>query len=325
MFTLAALLLTTHAATAQTGTFTVGIVEANGNVVPIAEFNGTEWTVWSTETTPGTDPEPLEWTLRFENPGPIEQDSRITYDWIERLAPGDTPFGTSELVESVSLCSTNLAIRTTLEPKPELIVCEYCCPETKRGIATTGLSAPLAVEGVDPGGDEGRLIATLIAPRFGYLETQAVEAAIESGVPTDNGQLLGSGQPVGESDRADFPIRIDRVSRVPIEESLPVYYVEARRNYGATATDAIPCPGYSYLRTWIWPTPTSGVIVVDEDLQLFDCDMKGALYDTPLVYWPRDGAADVFFRQIGWESEAYGVITVSPSEAEVRAMKDFRQ
>jgi len=53
--------------------------------------------------------------------------------------------------------------------------------------------------------------------------------------------------------------------------------------------------------------------------------MKGALYDSLLVYWPNEGAADVFFRQIGWESEAYGVITVSPTEAVIRALKDFRQ
>ncbi len=105
------------AGSAQTGSaFTVGIVEANGNLVPVATFDGSGWSnPWPVdlaldENAPSWPDLPedwnrgggslRDWTLWVDTPGPSPEDSRRPWEWATRLLPGRTAFVAGGLVES---------------------------------------------------------------------------------------------------------------------------------------------------------------------------------------------------------------------------------
>ena len=84
----------------------------------------------------------MRWTLWFENPGKLFNDSRLSYDWTDQFLPAATPLAANGIVDSTSNCSGSFALATDIGPRLELIACTFCCPEPKMGIAPTILSAP---------------------------------------------------------------------------------------------------------------------------------------------------------------------------------------
>ena len=86
--------------------FAVGIVEANGNLVPVATFNGVYWSSPDLVRDWKRGGESLgEWTLWYENPGPSPEDPSRAWRWIDRLSPARIGIGTTGLVGSEMLCS----------------------------------------------------------------------------------------------------------------------------------------------------------------------------------------------------------------------------
>jgi hypothetical protein len=104
-----------------------------------------------------------------------------------------------------------------------------------------------------------------------------------------------------------------------------IYYLEIVRDYEAMATPAVPCPGDSYLRAWVRTGTGRDLDIVDQDFGLWDCDMKGAVFDTPLVYWPHADGIDLLIRRHIWESEEYLVLTLEDDMVLTRTDMHFRR
>jgi hypothetical protein len=326
---LAALLYPSAVTGAQTQLpFSVGIVEASGNVVPVAAFDGETWSnSWpadlAVEDAPELPPDLVEWTLWYQNPGKIAEDSRLSYDWTDRLQPACRRIRATGLIESVTNCSRNLALDTDAGGQPDLIGCLYCCALPNMGIATTAEVPPSEIERLDPQSDDSERILALLLPTFDVLETDVVERGTEHGVI--DGLLRFSGQPLDPVRRRSVPLRLNKAFRISQDDDAAMYYVEIVRYYGTMATPAVPCPGYSYLRGWVRTGTARDMDIVDQDFGLWDCDLKSAVFDTPLVYWPHAAGIDLLVRRHIWESEEYLVLTLEDDMVLTRTDMRFRR
>ncbi len=269
----------------------------------------------------------MRWTLWFENQGRLFDDSRRYYDWTDRILPAAAPLAANGILDSIAHCSGNLALATDIGPRLELIVCTNCCPETKMGIATTGDAPPAQVERVDPESADSLRLADGILPIFEMLESEAIVEAIErqgeSGIV--DGRLRYYGQPLDAARRRTAPLRVQRIARISQVNNGDAYYLEIIRDYGNTAMPAIPCPGVSFLRTWVLMKDGSDLRILDQDFGLWDCDMKGADFDTPLVFWRAGTGADLLIRRTGWESEDYLIISIDGEAAVIRTDTRYRR
>ena len=108
--------------------FTVGIVEANGNLVPVATFDGSDWSSpWPLDLVLDQDlPEwpdvPAEWhrgggslrdwTLWFENLGPSPSHDHYSLDWPSEMIPSNTALVANGFLISNMHCSKTFALST---------------------------------------------------------------------------------------------------------------------------------------------------------------------------------------------------------------------
>ena len=319
--------------------FTVGIVEANGNLVPVATFDGAGWSSpWPVdlaldETTPSWPHLPEEWnrgggslrnwTLWFENPGPSSENSQLPWEWVTRLSPGRTALTANGFVESKPLCSKNLALATDAgDLRSSLIQRKNSCPDPKRGIATTAESPPGLVERLDLEGEDSRRIAARVQDIFNVLESQELDRVARM-YGTVEGQLRYTGQWLDAGRRNEIPLRAKAAFRIR-EADAAIYYVEIVRDYRSASTSAVTCPGYSYLRTWVLDNDTD-LVWFDQDFGMFDCDMKGASNDTPLVLWRDTTGVHLLVRRLGWESEDYLILTIDNGTVSERTYMSFRR
>lgn len=301
--------------------FAVGIVEANGNLVPVATFNGVYWSSPDLVRDWKRGGESLgEWTLWYENPGPSPEDPSRAWRWIDRLSPARIGIGTTGLVGSEMLCSRNLALATDAgDHRKSLIECDNCCPEPKRGIATTAKSPPGLVEGLDPKGEDRRRITAKVRDTFNELENQAFERT-HSSYGTVDGQLTYMELWRDVEKRQQIPLRVRSISRIQ-EANSALYYLELIRDF--PIRPKVCFPANSFLRAWVRDTGDE-LVWITQSFRLSDADMKGAQFDTPIVFWRRRNVVDLLARRTGWESERYLILTIKNDGVDESALMSFR-
>ncbi len=325
--------------------FTVGLVEANGNLVPVAAFDGEGWSnPWPVDLALDTNtpswpnlPEVWnrgsgslkDWTLWLENPGPPFGDSRRKWhDWTARLSSGRTALAISGLVESEPLCSKNLALITDAgDRSSSLIQCTSCCPNPKRGIATTSESPPELVERLGPEDEDAVNAATGVRNSFDAIEDQEVERLVSSfGSPgTIDGQLRYFGHWLSADRRHGIPLHVSKAFRIQLVDAA-IYYLEINRDYPSPPEDEdVGCSGRSYLRTWVLANIRGELVSLLQDLLLTDCDMKGVSFDSPLVFWRHTPSIDLLVQRHGWESEDYLILTIDNRAVTERTRMRFRR
>ncbi len=318
----------------------VGIAQANGNLVPVATFDGSGW----------SSPWPLDrrldenlakglelpaewlggigslrdWTLWFENPGPQASNRRRSAEWTAGLSASGTPVVADGLVTSAMGCSSNLALSTDLEDlRSSLIECDSCCPEPKRGIATTGPVPPELVERLEPEAALTRMIVMRLAQTFDLLESRAIERESERQGIVD-GQLRHTGQWRDARRRQAIPLRVRRAFRVH-EASPTIYYLEIQRSYDhVEREDPGFCPGFSLLKIWVRAGSGPELAAVDGEFLISDCDGKASTSNTPVLYWAHETGIDLLVRRLGWESEYYAIVTISEDTVSERTTVFFR-
>ena len=305
-------------------TFAVGIVDAGGNLVPVATFDGASWsTPWPADFVPGDDapswpdlPESRhpggallrDWTLWFENPGATSEETRPAWDWVARLVPRSRALVAGGLVMSETQCSRNLALSTDAGDFRDSLTRAGSCPDAKRGLATTGTTPPRLVERLDPDSDAVRKIAAGVRNDFDGIESRAVERwSREFG--TTEGRLSYTGQWLEAGRRNKIPLRVNEAFRIR-EAAASIYYLEIVRDYGNTADATVSCPGYSYLRTWILIDESEELVPLEQDFNMPDCDMKEALFDIPIVFWKLSSGIHLLVERGGWESQDYLILTI---------------
>lgn len=315
---LAVLLFVAPSATAQTGQpFTVGIVEANGNLTPVATFDGASWsTPWPVHGFLSQNPPPWpdlpedwnrgggslkSWTLWFEVPGP---DSG--------LSPGRRALTATGLVKSSTKWTRdNLALATDAGDRYA-----FLCPGYIRcimGIATTGES-PELVEIPEPEDKDSRRIAAWVRDVFNKLESQALEPVVTN----QRYDILG-GYPDAVR-RSEIPLRVETVFRIR-QRDTSIHYLEIDRHYDSAPSFA--CPVSSFLRIWVLANADAKLTSLKQHLALTDCDGKGICSDTPLVFWRHAAGIDVLVRSNCYESEDYVIMTVTGGAVTERTRMHF--
>ena len=198
--------------------FAVGIIQANGNLVPITTFDGEDWSRidlaedWRNGVRVKSTG---EWTVWYENPGPSPESPHKALAWIDRLSPVRIEIATTGLIASKPRCNHGYGIFVMAtdagDRSKSLIECDYCCPEPKRGIATTSETPPNLVERLDPEGEDTRRIATQILESFNELENYALH-----GIPIDVGRTIADYlEPrLNSEKRIRIPLRFDAAYRI---------------------------------------------------------------------------------------------------------------
>ena len=151
--------------------FTVGIVECNGNLTPVATFDGEDWNRGGGLS--------KSWTLWFENTGP-DSGRGPRKGWAARLSPARRAIVATGLVRSpLTWSGGNLALATDAGDRVAVLIdCRIRVPEPRMGIATTGEPPPELVERLEPEGKDSRRIAAWARDVFNKLESQALEHVV---------------------------------------------------------------------------------------------------------------------------------------------------
>lgn len=297
--------------------FTVGIVQYNGNIVPIGSFDGELWSnPWPLELDGDPDVGLLddafpEWTAGLGVPE----------HWTLWPESGElSPVVARGLAQSSTHCSENFAITTDIPPHP--LECDNCCPIPKLGLAATGDTALVSVQAIEAGSAESVSLLNRMKSTFEELESNAVMASADRYGASD-GRLRSYAIFTGAAERAAIPLTLETASKLELGDGISLYYLEIVRSYTSTAVSRpadqpderpINCPGVSYFRGWFRSTPTGELAPLETDLILLDCDWKGGMFDRVLGYWRNRNGVDVVVRRHGWESEDYVILTVQGNE-----------
>ena len=247
-----------------------------------------------------------EWTLWYENPGPSPESPHKALAWIDRLSPVRIEIATTGLIASETRCTGRTFVMATDvgDRSKSLIECDYCCPEPKRGIATTSETPPNLVERLDPEGEDTRRIATQILETFNELENYALH-----GIPIDIGRTIADYlEPrLSSEKRIRLPLRFDAAYRIQGIDTT-YYYIEVKRNYyGQTRLEY---PAYGFLQGWVHATADE-VVWMKQDFSVTDLDMKGNEFATPVLFWRRGNVVDVLVNYHMFGRGGYSVFTMN--------------
>lgn len=318
----------TSAASAQPDApFTVGIVQPGGLLVPVATFDGMDWSspwpydaVFDEETPSWPDlPEDwnrgggslADWTLWFERSLPSSQERLYGYDWADQLLPAQTTFSPTALVETSKWCAMNIALATNLGDRRSHE--RDSCFSSRKGVATTAEFPPEKVERLDPQGENSQEILAGIEDIFNVIESESVEQ--QAAIPregTDKEQLW-SGQWLDADRRNEIPLEVREAFRIR-EANATIYYMEIVRPYQARWMKG--CPTYSQLRTWVLVNnDDEDLILLKQDFVMTWCDGMSARWNTPLVFWRHAASIDLLVRQRAYEGESYFILRISNGAA----------
>lgn len=279
----------------------VGIVEANGNLFPIASFDGSSWKIATAASLAGR---PMEWTLWYETQPPVDWQS-----WIRRLKPTKTEFTSTGLYGEIMYCETlGMGISTDLgDRSASLIESKHNCPEPKVGIATTGKSPPMLAEALDLHGGEARRLLEAITDRFNLMEDQA-SARVIFNYTMGNRKVKEVKSWGNAAARQQIPLEGVKLFQFQRDDRT-LYYIEARRRF--PVPEEVTFPTSSYLIAWA--VEVDGELAwISEGVKLRGSDTRGLDDDTPIAFWPTGSTVDVLVRRTGWEDEDYLIINVTP-------------
>ena len=320
--------------------FTVGIVEANGNLVPVATFDGSDWSSpWPLDLAldqnlPEWPDVPTEWhrgggslrdwTLWFENLGPSPSHDHYSLDWPSEMIPSNTALVANGFLISNMHCSQNFALSTNAPDLTALLLKGRSrCSEPKMGVATNSDNPPELVERLDLHSDLVHMIITHLTDTFDSLESEAVSVRSQEMGVTD-GQLNEFGHWTDLKRRQELALSVKHAFRIQAHDA-SFYYFEIVRSYrNIERYKRSLCPGYSLLRIWVREAENGEFISIQDRLSILDCDWKTFTSDTPMVYWNQQDRVDLLVRRRAWESEYFAILTIENGILSERSEVFFR-
>lgn len=290
-----------------TGThFLIGVLRADGTLVPFAQYgNGGWWNPW---------PKPREATesIYVENAEVVDnsvvnhsledlaepwftQCGHVPTSWFFWSSPGVVTWLTASNVTQVRAHSgnnwgllTDLPKRTSKDPLHDII-----------GIATT--------------------VRHKIEPFIEFAPTSTQGKEIDSFI-----KQIFDGVETSESERMRIKLSS---STAKVETSLTVlyrssavvngehiYYFEAEKQYPKqTATGEPGCNDVSLFQGWVSADEKGSMDLMDNNFVFTDCDRKGPSTMIPLGLTTLQEQTFLFVREHGWESEDYIILELNKS------------
>ena len=274
--------------------FIVGVLRANGIIIPFARYDGTHWA--------NSWPEPI-----YRTPAPLEQ---IPREWLggNDLTPNWRlwlPAGSTHAVRVLDLqyadtgCDGNWGLSTDF-PK-SLNVKPNNCPHPTIGIA---LSSDRPLKPMLPANHSKLPFSAL---EHAFKESEDREISPLRRVPSGLEYL----RPPDADSRTAVPIRVERAWRTILDSGELIYYIEANRSYARPAgSNDSGCDNISAFRGWFVQARGQEVRVVNARLGLTDCDFKGARFTTPMGLLVLEDGTYVITEDDGWESRSYEVLKI---------------
>ena len=290
--------------------FKVGIVQANGNLVPLVTFDGEDWSRvdlaedWrSGRRVQSTG----EWTLWYESSDPGSP----------QLFPASIEIATTGLIATEPRCNYGdriFALATDAgDLRESLVTCKNCCPEPKRGIATTSKSPPDRVARLDPENEDDRRVAAQILDIFNELENKEFERTRHE-YDDKTGKFISTGKTIAEhvdprlssEKRIRLPFAFDDTIRVE-GINTTYYYIEVTRGYYEQLKEEFPYA--AFLQGWVRATADE-LVWMTQRFELTEMEQKDISYDTPILFWGHGDVVDVLFERSQWGSGYYGILRI---------------
>ena len=307
--------------------FVIGTIEANGHLVPIVSFNGSQWAgidlaedwrVGRRIETKG------EWTLWYETPEPCPDSRPMCGSWISRMAPVEIAISTTGLIPWEPRCIYGdriFALATDAEDLSEsLITCDYCCPEPKRGFATTAKTRPDRVPAVNRQGADGKRITAWVLDTFNELERQRFQQrhyTFDYGVDEfiDTGKTLAEYlEPhLSTEKRRGVPLHYFTSSRIE-GAGATYYYFEAKRSYYKHLEREFP--SNAYLQGWVRDAG-DGPVWMTQEFNVTDPEPKGLGWIYPIFFWRHRNLIYVLVKYSEWESGGFRVLRIAGDDVKV--------
>jgi hypothetical protein len=325
IFAAAALLVSSHAPAArvatrrasapraqeESGELFVGVLRADGLVVPfVAYWQGYWLTPWTKPAGSADD----ENSIADLTSAWFADEGDFPPVWYARTRAGRAPvrLRASRLVKSDNHCSTNWALQTDLPGarKPGARHRENV------GVAASAPHESDAPARLDP---RARDLAPLVALVRRSFDEE--ERATLAGRPRD---ATREGGPQGDARKESFPPEAERRKRAPAVVKLyrhtasggrRLYYFEAERRYPkpAGANDRA-CENVSVLGGWLLQAGRAAPRLVEQHMTLTDCDAKEAASGRPLGLIRLRGREFLIQEEHGYESESYVLLELRGAE-----------
>lgn len=285
-------------------TFNVGVMRADGVLIPFAQFDRGTWRPFWTGVEGGRS---------FEIPVTLDdvearwwREDPPSLDWTVWPSEGSTSSVRVQRPQAVyTPCGREVGLITDYKPTG-MLPPPHQAPYPKAGLATT--SASIAIEPIPE------------VPR-GSIEWQRVEQALAKREfsNAENRALadMAWSHPVRSGEREARPIELQSVWHV---KDSRFFYFEAMRRYPDRnpPKGKPPCELVTYVAGYFWEDPSEDLLPAGVTALITYCHMERAMF-----LWPfgviRDGAKQYWlFQSAGWTGEVYGVSEPEPSRGFVR-------
>lgn len=284
-------------------TFNVGVMRADGVLIPFAQFNRGEWLPFWTGA---NDSSNIVVPLSLED---------VDRKWWRRGAPsldwtlwraGQPPLAVKASAPRVvsTPCGTEVGLATDLKPQG-MLPPPFQSPYPKLGVATT---APVEFEPIAE-----------IEP--GDTDWTRVQRALDDGLFRNaENMLLGNmewSHPVGPTARARQAIELQKVWHV---KDSRFFYFEAMRRYADTKPPKgkPPCELVTYVAGYLWEERSENLKPAGVSALISYCHMERASFLWPFGVIREGGRQYWLFQSAGWTGELYGISEPEPRRGFVR-------
>ncbi|NIR48855.1 hypothetical protein GWO43_10480 [candidate division KSB1 bacterium] len=295
------LLQTTLIAQTQ-DSFSIGIVQADGIIIPVASYDGNKWTnPWAKQrdfnnlTIETTSDIPRTWLVSNR---PISQ------KWFLQHFRGRlSEVNVIRPIYAKNHCGESWGLLVDMPKEP--IDCDNCCPFPKVGYALDQNHPFSKIAEIGKEDLTYHEVLSLIQQDFDKLEASALADIPQKPISAAYSDII---KRISTTKKEPS---IERLYPVYVSTNRTVFYFEAVKKY------EIPdyCPIISFFRGWVSKNKTDGTsTLLNKDYQLTDCDMKEATFLKPYASMKIDERIYVFANISGWESEEYAIVEIKDSQ-----------
>lgn len=302
--------------------FMVGLLRADGTLVPFAEYrHGLWWNPWPESTPPAENNEVRPKSLG-DHPEPwfqqCEKAATTWYFWSSADAP--LVLKTSGTLQVENHSQTNWALMTDY-PKKQNAEKDSC--HDYIGMA---LNVDLRVEGMikmERGRSEVGDIVAYVKSAFSHAET--AEIARLAAAPVTSDFLAASGFPSSSEQRAKVELTITKLYRnKSSRDGQRIYYIEVEKQYKKPAGSGdSSCDNVAVLKGWVLKDKDGILALLNDSFGLTDCDGKNR---GGSVEWfsvmTLNNRTFLFAVEHGWEDESYTIYELKEFEL-ARVLETF--
>lgn len=283
-------------------TYNVGIVRADGVLIPFAQFDQGTWRPFWTGVSHSFSPE-IPLTLRD-----VDRDwwrrEPPALDWTLWRAEGPLALKASAPRVVSTPCSTEVGLATDLKPAG-ILPPPHQVPYPKAGLATTALVQFESIaEVLRNDTDWMRVQRALEDQEFRNAENRALAD-------------MHWNHPVEPRLRDRAPIDLQAVWHV---KDSRFFYFEAMRRYPDRnpPKGKPPCELVTYVAGYFWEAPSERLRPVSVSALISYCHMERASFLWPLGVIRESARQFWVFQSAGWTGEVYGITELVPSKGFIR-------